>query len=149
MATLEVALGVACRAHADQKDKGGKPYILHVLRVVLGCSSETAQIVAALHDVIEDCPAMLGEVNSAGFSSNVLDALTLLTRTPPYSYQPYIEALAGNAVAREVKIADLTDNLDRSRIDAPDGTDIKRWERYERSLMHLLAVKEANEYHGH
>ena len=54
MATLERAIALAAEAHEGQTDKAGAPYILHVLRVVLACPPGDAQIVAALHDVVED-----------------------------------------------------------------------------------------------
>ena len=35
---LEKAIKIAVKAHAGQVDKGGKPYILHPLRVMLSVS---------------------------------------------------------------------------------------------------------------
>jgi (p)ppGpp synthase/HD superfamily hydrolase len=51
---LERAIEIAASAHRGQVDKADKPYILHPLRVMLACTDVTAQIVAVLHDVIED-----------------------------------------------------------------------------------------------
>jgi (p)ppGpp synthase/HD superfamily hydrolase len=113
MATLERALEIACRAHAGKVDKAGEPYILHVMRVVLGCSGTEVRIVAALHDVLEDTPLSVDTLRLAGFSEPVVEAVVLLTRTPPYEYAPYIEALKINPLAREVKLVDLRDHLDR------------------------------------
>lgn len=37
-----------------QVDKGGAPYILHPIRVMLACEGEKEKIVALLHDTLED-----------------------------------------------------------------------------------------------
>jgi (p)ppGpp synthase/HD superfamily hydrolase len=39
MSTLERAIVIAAEGHAGVKDKGGAPYILHPLRMMLGLSS--------------------------------------------------------------------------------------------------------------
>lgn len=51
---LEKAIRIAASAHEGQRDKGGHPYILHPLRVMLAMSTEAERIVAILHDVVED-----------------------------------------------------------------------------------------------
>jgi len=52
---LEKAIKIAVEAHMGQVDKGGNPYILHPLRVMLSLNSEEERIVGVLHDVVEDC----------------------------------------------------------------------------------------------
>ena len=51
---LEKALILAAKAHTGQVDKGGAPYILHPIRVMLACEEEKEKIVALLHDTLED-----------------------------------------------------------------------------------------------
>ena len=75
MSTLERAIAIAARAHAGQVDKGGAPYILHPLRVMLRLSEPREQLVAVLHDVIEDSPVTLEQLRGEGFSEEVLQAL--------------------------------------------------------------------------
>jgi len=55
MSTLEKAISLAVTAHEGQVDKGGNPYILHPLRVMLSLRTAEEMIVAVLHDVVEDC----------------------------------------------------------------------------------------------
>jgi len=141
MATLDTAISIACRAHAGQKDKAGKPYILHVVRVVLGCSTEEEQIVAALHDVLEDCPDFSeSDLVSAGFSQRIVNAVDALTRRSE-TYTDYLLRLSDNQLACRVKLADLRDNLDRSRIPNPTGRDLTRWEKYEEATKLLLGPR--------
>lgn len=115
MSDLAKALMVAIKVHADQRDKQGEPYLLHVLRVVEAVSDE-AKVIAALHDVIEDASWSEYEIQQAGVGLDVPEivALQLLTRVG-HTYSQYIGFIAesGSALAREVKLADLRDNLGR------------------------------------
>ena len=54
MSMLDRAIEIAVQAHSGQLDKGGAPYILHPLRVMLRMATEEERIVAVLHDVVED-----------------------------------------------------------------------------------------------
>jgi len=113
---LAAALQVAIKTHAGQLDKQGAPYLLHVLRVVEAVSDE-AKVVAALHDVIEDGPSDVQWENYCGslLTNDEYEALTFLTRMGGETYDEYIAEIAeaSNALAREVKLADLRDNLGR------------------------------------
>jgi len=51
---LEQAISIASLAHEGQLDKGGEPYILHPLRVMMKLKDYDLRIIAVLHDVIED-----------------------------------------------------------------------------------------------
>lgn len=72
---LDKAILIATKAHQNQVDKAGKPYILHPIRVMMKMENETEQIVAVLHDVLEDCPDYDEEsLRQEGFSSEVVEA---------------------------------------------------------------------------
>jgi (p)ppGpp synthase/HD superfamily hydrolase len=111
---LAQALMVAIKIHAGQFDKQGEPYLLHILRVVEAVDDE-AKVVAALHDVLEDGPRIetmtLDLTNWLG--ADKWHSIKLLTRNPNISYNEYIEGIciSKDKIAREVKIADLKDNL--------------------------------------
>ena len=47
---LERAIAIAVEAHHDQKDRYGRPYILHPLRVMARVKTDSARMVAVLHD---------------------------------------------------------------------------------------------------
>lgn len=132
---LYVARDLACYAHRAQLDKAGNPYILHVERVAEAVS-EPAKPVAWLHDVLEDCHEFNENLLRAiGFSEEIVSAVVLLTRKPPYSYASYIEEIArsGSKLAVEVKIADLRDHLDENCVET-----LRK--RYEEALERLLLV---------
>ena len=69
---LEKAIEIAARAHQGQKDKSGQPYVLHPLRVMMSCSSETEKICAVLHDVIEDTEFKAKDLLEEGISEEIL-----------------------------------------------------------------------------
>ncbi|MEI4194411.1 phosphohydrolase [Roseovarius sp. E0-M6] len=134
---LERAIEIATAAHRGQTDKAGKPYILHPLRVMLACEGETTQIVAVLHDVIEDTDWTPDALRAAGASDAILAALDTVTRRDHETYSEFIERAARNEIGRTVKIADLHDNLDLSRIANPRARDFARFDRYRDALERL------------
>lgn len=141
MANLTRAIQIATEAHDGQVDKGGAPYILHPLRVMLAMSTDEERIVAVLHDVMEDCPAFGPErISQGGFSEAVVDALIALTRRPGETYADFIARVAHNPLATRVKIADMRDNMDLSRIPNPTDKDRKRTDKYLRYLAVLKGL---------
>ncbi|MEW6048784.1 MAG: HD domain-containing protein [Bacillota bacterium] len=136
-ALLDEALLLAVRAHRGQKDKGGAPYILHPLRVMLSLGEPSEMVAAVLHDAIEDGNVSAEQLRGKGFPEEVVRALDALTRRPGEDYGEYLVRVKANPLALRVKVADLRDNLDESRI--PDRTeeDLRRWEKYRRALQEL------------
>ena len=129
-AVVEAAIRVALTAHAGQVDKGGQPYILHPLRVMLACKTPTEQAVAALHDVVEDSGLSLASIETL-FGGEIAEAVDALTRREGEIYAHFIERCAANPLARTVKLADLADNMDLGRLGRdPTIDDARRQIRY-------------------
>ena len=137
--TLEDAIALAAHAHRGQLDKGGQPYILHVLRVMLRQEDETARIVAVLHDVLEDTPLTLADLRTAGYSEQVCASVDCLTRRAGETYEDMIERVATSPLARQVKLADLADNLDPKRQLPADSAAAERHARYVAARKRLLS----------
>lgn len=136
---LEHAIIVATMYHVGQVDKGFMPYILHPLRVMNNVDGYEARIVGVLHDVVEDTEATIGALMAAGFSDTVTDAVGVLTKHKNENYMHYITQLALNPLAREVKLADLADNMDTTRLPGPlTEKDVKRLAKYQRAHDVLL-----------
>ena len=133
MATVEDAVSVAARAHRGQKDKAGAPYLLHPLRMMLRMDTEAAMMAAVLHDVVEDTDWTLERLREAGFSDEVLEAVDCLTHREGESYQQFVERVRTNPIARQVKIADLEDNMNVRRIRQLGPRDLERMEKYHRA----------------
>lgn len=134
MSTLERAIAIAARAHEGQVDKSGAPYVLHPLRMMLRLSSPEEQIVAVLHDVVEDTAVSLDDLRGEGFSEPVVEAVDALTRRGDETYEAFVRRAASNPIGRRVKLADLEDNCDLSRIAHPTARDHERIERYRRAI---------------
>jgi (p)ppGpp synthase/HD superfamily hydrolase len=134
MSTLERAIVIAAEGHAGVKDKGGWPYILHPLRMMLSLSSADERIVAVLHDVCEDCPGWTFErLRGEGFSETVIAAIESVSKREGEDYDAFVRRAAANPIGRRVKLADLEDNCDLSRIIDPTERDLQRIEKYRRA----------------
>lgn len=132
--TLERAIAIAAAAHEGQVDKGGAPYILHPLKVMLRVNTLEERIVAVLHDVVEDCGISFDDLRNEGFSETVLMAIASVTKVPDESYEEFVERVAQNPIGRAVKLADLEENSDLSRIAEPSWEDLERVEKYRRAI---------------
>lgn len=152
MSDLAAALMVAIHVHAGQRDKRGEPYLFHVLRV-FEAVGEGSKSVAVLHDAMENaekagiCFADLSGYCHLSFAEQ--DALKGLTRGEGEMYGNYIERVRStNTLAREVKRADLRDNLARIPPCRPGflmyGVGSERWAslkaRYEKAIAILEAA---------
>ncbi len=140
MPTLERAIALAARAHEGQLAKGGAPYILHPLRVMLRVEGERAQTVAVLHDVVEDTPVTLAALAEEGFTPDVIAAVDALTKRPGESRLAAAARAAADPLARVVKRADTAETPDLSRIGTPTPKDHARLEEYRRVRELLLAA---------
>lgn len=137
MGTIETALSIAVAAHRGQRDKAGKPYILHPLRLMHKCATETEMIVAVLHDVLEDTEITADQFEREGFGQDVIQALECLTKVKGESYPDFIKRVSTNPLARRVKLLDLADNMDRSRLSTFTDADAARMERYPDAMAYL------------
>ncbi len=140
MSTIEKAIEIAARAHAGQVDKAGAPYIFHPLRLMLAVNGEHERMAAALHDVVEDTPLTFDDLTREGFPAAVIDAVRALTKQPGESRIDAAHRAAANPVARRVKLADVGDNMDLSRIASPTEKDYARLREYEQVRAILLAA---------
>ena len=88
---------------------------------------------AVLHDVVEDTEWTLERLREAGFSDEVLEAVDCLTHREGESYQQFVERVRTNPIARQIKIADLEDNMNVRRINQLGPRDLERLEKYHRA----------------
>ena len=143
--TLEATILFATSMHRGQTDKAGRPYILHPLRVLnnLGLDATLEQQMAALlHDTMEDCGVTRELLEQQGFPEQVIVAVEHLTKdeAAQADYSQAIDRVLLNPIAIRVKLADLTDNMDLSRIDNPSEKDLARVEKYRAAKARLENV---------
>ena len=146
--TLSDAIALARRAHEGQCDKSGAAYFGHVERVMHGVEGEELKIIAILHDSIEDTDettpinVTVEFLLAAGYPAHIVEAIDSLTKRPDEEnsdegYMRFVQRAAKNPLAREVKKADLRDNMDLTRLPGATEEDFRRLERYQRALGYL------------
>lgn len=124
-----IALSVASQLHANQKRKGGAPYLIHPLEVTsylinLGIEDDITLAAAILHDVVEDCDIKepYKELSKKyDLDKKVIDIVLLLTKTSKYkkgtdTEKEYYENIKKDKRSLIIKLSDRANNL--STVDA-------------------------------
>ena len=128
------AYKIAAEAHKGQKDKAGVDYIFHPVMVASNVGDdESAIIVALLHDVVEDTNVTFEALQEL-LTPDELSALKLLTHNDEVPYFDYIRLIGENTLATKVKLADLKNNMDLSRLPVVTEKDLKRLEKYKKAF---------------
>jgi GTP diphosphokinase / guanosine-3',5'-bis(diphosphate) 3'-diphosphatase len=129
---LSKMLVLATNAHDGQFDKGGKPYILHCLKVMeyLRSEDEELQCIALGHDLVEDTAVTYLDLWSAEFSARVINGINALTKRQEQTYEEYKAQVFTNRDAMLVKLCDLRHNSDIRRLKGVTDKDIARIRRY-------------------
>ena len=140
MNDLERAIELAVTAYAGQTDKAGATYIRHPLRVMQQMNTEEERIAAVLHDVVEDASYTLDDIEDE-FGATIRDAVDALTKRDDESYQEFAARAATNDIARTVKIADIEDNMDLTRLSELDDELLDKQAEYHEAWQRLQAVE--------
>ena len=140
MNDLNKALEIATKAHKGQFDKAGKEYINHPITVSSRCITLESKIVGLLHDVVEDTDITLDYLKEF-FSEDIIEAIRLVTKVEPLDINEYYKNIKNNHIAREVKLADLSHNMDLSRFNQTKITklDLERVEKYKKYYEYLIS----------
>lgn len=136
---LGKVLVLATNAHAGQFDRGGKPYILHPLKVMhyLKTDDEELQCIALLHDVVEDTDTSWKDLEAIGCTERVLNAVRALTKLPGQTYDEYKEVVFANEDAMRVKLCDLRHNTDIRRLKGVTQKDVDRITKYNQFFLEI------------
>lgn len=132
------ALRMAIRAHEGQRDKSGREYIMHPIRVAERCKDPWAKIVALLHDTIEDTDITADFLRSEGFPEEIVNGVLSVTKNEGETYEAFVCRAAENVIGREVKIADLEDNMDIRRLGEITDEHVARLRKYLRAWHYLI-----------
>lgn len=132
-----IAMAIAREAHEGQVDKGGQPYIGHPAAVAAQLEGDLLRATAWLHDVVEDTDWTFDDLRRRGVDESVIEAVDAVTRRKEAgeTYRDYIDRVALNDMARQVKVADLWHNSDPARWRRGMRASLRR--RYRRSLEQL------------
>ncbi len=135
---VETAKSWAERLHQGQVDKAGQPYIGHPARVASRLETPEARVVGWLHDTVEDTGLTLEEVTEQ-FGPETAATLDAVTRRTWEDWDAYLLRVKANPIATQVKISDLIDNSNLSRIPHITMKDVKRQEKYNKALQFLMS----------
>lgn len=147
--TMEIAVLVAKLAHAGQTDMAGKPYFDHCMRVAenvgrAGYLGSKYMAVALMHDVVEDTPVTLEDLEWIGFSQEVIDGVGAMTQRVDENgvredLETYWGRVKANRIAHIVKVCgDIPDNNDPARQSyLPEERQLKLRAKYARALEFL------------
>lgn len=137
---LDVAMKIAVEAYSGKKDKGGNPYILHPLRVMMSFIDEEFRVIALLHDVIEDSNYSLDYLEDNRISNECIRIIDILTRKKYQSYEEYIIKISEDRKASLVKMIDLQDNMSILRLPHIMEEDINRIRKYHNAWNFLYSL---------
>jgi (p)ppGpp synthase/HD superfamily hydrolase len=136
---LGKCLVFATNAHAGQFDKGGAPYLLHVLKVMhyLRTEDEELQCISLIHDVCEDTDATYADLRDIGCTERVIAGVRALTKVPGETLDEYKARVFDNPDAMRVKKCDLRHNSDIRRLKGVTEKDIRRMARYHEFYLEI------------
>ena len=135
---LDRAKEIAKVAHEGQVDKAGKPYIEHPMRVMKMGKSREEKIAGVLHDVVEDSEWTFEMLEKEGIPKDVMDALRCVTKlSEDEDYDHFIARVKTNPLAVRVKLNDLKDNMDITRLEKVTEKDLTRLNKYIRAYRQL------------
>lgn len=135
---LDRAKAIATSAHEGQVDKAGKPYIEHPMRVMNMGKTVEEKIAGVLHDVVEDSDWTFEMLEKEGIPKDVMDALRCVTKlSEDEDYDHFIERVKTNPLAVKVKLNDLKDNMDITRLGEVTEKDLARLNKYIRAYRQL------------
>lgn len=144
---LALAIRLAAEGHLSQVDKGGKPYILHPLKVMHYLKTDDMQLMAigVMHDLVEDTETTLQDLLDLGFSLRVVEAIDLLSKREGLSEDQYLKGIKLNIDAVRVKLADLRHNSDVRRLKGLSDKDLLRMRKYHNMYLELTKVLKIHE----
>ena len=131
------ALKLCFKAHKNQVDKAGMPYIFHPFHLAEQMTDEISTVCALLHDVVEDTDCTFEDMLEMGFPQEVVEVLKRLTHKDGVPYMEYVQEIAKNPIAKQVKLADLRHNSDLTRLNAVDEKTLQRVEKYKQAIQLL------------
>lgn len=142
MITMKEVIKFAEIKHGEQKDKNGELYVWHLYRVAT-CfidDNDEYEIVAWLHDILEDTNTTVDDLLELGVPKNLISAIVILTHNKGQSYEDYIKLICTNKIATRVKLADLHDNLNPARLRKLDTKTQKRLLRKYGTALNLIGL---------
>ena len=144
---VEQAAELAKQQFAGRTDKAGADYFEGHLRSVAALvDTDEEKAAAFLHDILEDTDYPEERLREQ-FGDRIVDAVKMVTHRGKLTAMEYLKYIidlkqSENELAIAVKIADLTNNSDFTRLGASSPSELSekdrlRWEKYQIALAIL------------
>jgi (p)ppGpp synthase/HD superfamily hydrolase len=136
---LSLMLKLVTEKHHGQFDRGGVPYVMHVLKVMhyVKSDDEELQVIALGHDLVEDTDVTYAELRTMGFTERVIVGIRAMTKVPGETNDEYMDRIKACHDAIRCKLADLRHNSDIRRLKGVTAKDVARIEKYHKMFMEL------------
>jgi (p)ppGpp synthase/HD superfamily hydrolase len=134
-------IAFAAAKHEGQTDQSGRPYILHVMKVMhyLKSDDDELNMIAIGHDLVEDCKVTYQDLRELGCSERVIAGICAMTKVPGETEDECLGRIIINFDAIRVKLADLRHNSDIRRLKGIRPKDLERIAKYHRWYLILTA----------
>ena len=135
----ENVLMLALLYHGGQKDKNGKPYIDHLLRVSNRGKTMDEKILGLLHDIIEDTNCTYDDLVDEGVPVHLLWSLDAITHRH-WDNEPrteYYDRILADELAHIVKEYDIDDNNNPERVVGDEETRERLATKYRHAREYL------------
>ncbi len=133
---INTAKQISREAHEGQKRKYNcEDYINHPRRVASKFSTEDSQVIAWLHDVLEDSDFTVRDLLRRGINPHLIEIVECLTRQEGETYFNFIMRIKDIHQARIIKIADIQDNL----------TDLREGTLRDKYMLSLYILEEVSQ----
>lgn len=141
-ALFSLAIDIANQTARGVTDKGGQPYILHPLRIMMRLRTTDLHLMAlaVMHDVVEDDTAKATSftyLRERGFSDEFIADLRLLTHGYGVEYMEYVEDMRFHRRVLLVKEQDLIDNSNITRLRGITEKDVARMIKYQKAFIRV------------
>lgn len=137
---LAMMIKLAATHHMQQFDKGGRPYVLHVLKVMHYLKvkdDDELNCIAVGHDIVEDTPVQPCDLERLGMSNRVISGIARLTKVEGQTHDEYLKGVLESYDACRVKLADLRHNTDIRRLKGLRKKDLQRIQKYHKMHMQI------------
>lgn len=141
---LEAMVNLIAVYHRKQKDKGGQPYMLHPIYIMMELLKKypgdyELAAIGAGHDLLEDTTVTPEQMRSVGITERVIAGIQTMTKIKGENPEEYLTRLMLNWDTVRVKLEDLKHNMDVLRIKRElSDKDLQRINKYRR-MHHVLS----------
>jgi len=113
LGNIDQTIKISTNARAGQFDKAGQPHVLNPFRLMFKFESDEEMIITVLNDIVEDSTVTIENLIELNCSTEVVEAIRCLTKN---DNDDFILRISENTLAQKVKIEDIKDNLNLTRL---------------------------------